>query len=364
MASILESKRVVEEALMAVPGVAGVGVDWAGQKIRVYVERPTLEIQAAIPEYIAGYPVELIVTGVFETAADYYRQLKWRPVYGGISAAHYMSTAGTLGGIVRDDPGDDAEPLPYEYPRLLLSNNHVFANYDTVSNPVASAGDAIIQPSLLDAGTVADTIATLTRWVPINEAGENLVDCAVAAPIDVGQVAPYILGDPANESTLNAIGVRGTASTEVGTRVHKFGRTSGHTYGSVVDTDFSTRVVYGGSKKVMFVDQILACIRVDPGDSGSLLLDDHNNAVGLVIASAKAGNVYYTVANKIQNVEAMLGVRVETVESDTIVPGVGGLINRPVEELSRLPGLVWIVTGFVLGAVIENSKYFKTKHGG
>jgi len=57
-----------------------------------------------------------------------------------------------------------------------------------------------------------------------------------------------------------------------------------------------------------FTDQLLVKIQTQGGDSGSLLLDENDNAVGLIFAGGQddSGN-YYGVANKIRNVLIMFG---------------------------------------------------------
>ncbi len=65
-------------------------------------------------------------------------QRRVRPLYRGLSIAHYRVTAGTLGAFVvrADAPGP-----------LVLSNSHVLA-----LSGAASAGDAIYQPGPADGG--------------------------------------------------------------------------------------------------------------------------------------------------------------------------------------------------------------------
>ncbi len=347
MATILDAKRAVERALLTIPGVAGVGVNWQNQTIRVYVEGFTPAIDAAVPRSMSGYDVEIIVTGIFTTRKldallpDPHRRIRWRPAFGGVSAGHVGVTAGTLGGVVTDvDSGE----------LLAISNNHVFANCTTTDSLRAAVGDAIMQPAWYDAGTPMDGIATLERWIPIDLDGDNLVDCAVARPVADGLLNPYVVGNASPEGALRGIAVRGTAPVSGGEVVHKYGRTTGHTSGTVIDTDFTTIVTYDTPTPPVFVDQILACIRVEGGDSGSLLLDDQDRAVGLIIASAESDGVYYTVANKIRNVEAMLGVTVPTMDTDMWIPGFDA-VRDPLGATARVPSLVWMAAGVALGAV-------------
>lgn len=347
MATILDAKRSIERSLFGIDGVTGVGINWDTQVIRVYVEDLTPAVDAAVPHSISGYPVEVIVTGVFTMHAsdlnlpEPYRRIRWRPVYGGVSGGHAMATAGTIGAVVLDTESGGM---------AVLSNNHVFANATYTHMPGAAVGDAILQPARFDAGTSADIVATLDRWVPLDATGDNLVDCALARPLSDDLFVPLVVGGLGQDGRLHTIAVNGTTAARGGEVVHKYGRTTGHTSGTVIDVDFTTRIQYSVPEPVVFVDQILACIKVDGGDSGSLLLDDQNRAVGLVIASAKSDGVYYTIANKIGNVMAMLGIEFPEGQEDGYISGYD-VLSSPTQVASAVPSLVWIAAGVFLGAL-------------
>ncbi|MBI3988373.1 MAG: hypothetical protein HY347_02020 [candidate division NC10 bacterium] len=63
-------QRRHEDALMAIPGVVGVGIGRSAATgrlvLRVYLEQMTPEIEQAIPQAIEGLSVEKVVTGPFE----------------------------------------------------------------------------------------------------------------------------------------------------------------------------------------------------------------------------------------------------------------------------------------------------------
>lgn len=69
MPDVHETKAAHTEALMAIPGVVGVGVgETAGKPvIRVFVERRTDEVRERVPASLDGHPVEVVVTGAFKT---------------------------------------------------------------------------------------------------------------------------------------------------------------------------------------------------------------------------------------------------------------------------------------------------------
>lgn len=244
---------------------------------------------------MAGFDIEIIPIPGFITLSDPdFRERRFRPVVGGISAAHTSVTAGTLGAVIRDKKSGN---------KLFLSNNHVFANTSTPTNFRAHIGDSIIQPSISDGGTSADTIATLYAFVPFSDEKTNLVDAALAMPIDQSIASPYILAD----DKLNTISINGIRSITSPIKVKKYGRTSGADWGEILDWNFTVAVDFDDGKTRNFVDQILVSIETRGGDSGAILLDSDNNAVGLVFAGGidKKGN-WYGVANKIRNVLAIL----------------------------------------------------------
>jgi len=91
--------------------------------------------------------------------------------------------------------------------------------------------------------------------------------------------------------------------------VHKVGRTTGLTEGPVLAVDVSMRVAYHfpgfPAGTAMFVRQIIAHVPCAYGDSGSLLLDGQNRAVGLLFGGTE-GHTYF---NPFTEVEKALDVR-------------------------------------------------------
>jgi hypothetical protein len=215
------------------------------------------------------------------------RESRWRPAPGGVSIGHYKITAGTLCAVVYDKSSGK---------RLILSNNHVLANSTNGKDHRARIGDAILQPGPVDGGTVEqDTIGKLYRFIPLNDKHSNLVDAAVAQPLNPNLVVPYILG----------IGtVKGTVLPELGMKVQKSGRTTGLTHSTIRAIHAIVNVDYNG-KILKFKDQILTNSFDQGGDSGSLVLDEQNRAVGLLFA----GSDEFTVLNPIDRVLDLLDIR-------------------------------------------------------
>jgi len=359
--TVLTAKREAEEMLLSVPGVTGVGVNWERNTIRVYMERFDEELDQTIPYWISGFEVEVIVTGKFISRLDsasgdvlttLYRRLRWRPYYGGMSAGHYAMSAGTAGAVVRDLESGE---------KVLLSNNHVFANVATDRNEGGHIGDAILQPAAWDGGVPADVVATLHRFVPMIEDGDNIIDAAIARPVDPDEVEEYVMGEILPDRvSARGIGVRGMATVTDSAFCKKFGRTTGHTTGYVIDSEFTTNVGYGMEHPVRFVDQLLMAMRVEGGDSGSLVLDEQDRAIGLVVAAAQTGDVTYSVANKIRNVATVLDIDIPEAEEDVTIR----VFDTPPEEdptvvASKIPAFGWIAIGAVAGMIIFGGR----KHG-
>ena len=123
----------------------------------------------------------------------------------------------------------------------------------------------------------------------------NLVDAALALPVDESWVRKEILelGAPT-----------GVAEARVGQRVQKSGRSSGVTWGEIVAVDASLVVNMGEVGEAHFEDQLVATNMSQPGDSGSLVLDEYNRAVGLLLA----GSTKATEISRMENVLRLLDI--------------------------------------------------------
>ena len=264
-----------------------------------------------IPRSIGGEITDVIETGVIRALKP--RTDRWRPAPGGVSIGHEWITAGTLGCLVKK--GGQT---------FILSNNHVLA--DSNNAPI---GSAILQPGKYDGGTFTDRVAVLSEFVPIEFVGlpsecpigkmiaglfnlparatkrqtrlqaikaeqlENLVDAAIARPVDSSFVKDEIL----------EIGVPvGLREAEVGMAIQKSGRTTGLTKGEILQVDAMVTVQYGEGKIALFVDQIMAGAMCSGGDSGSAVLDTDKNLIGLLFAGSDTS----TIINRIQHVYELL----------------------------------------------------------
>ena len=277
--------------------------------IIVYVNKKTslrrLPISNRIPKRLS-MPTEAgtleFITDVQEArfSALSYTE-KERPARSGISIGHKDISAGTLGGLVYDK---------VEGKTVILSNNHVIA----ASND-AVIGDEIIQPGSADGGTVSkDLIARLTRFVPIDfsRGAQNRVDGAIATPIDPDDV----LWNTRNIGLEAPNCIKVLNEGDIGLRVQKTGRTTGHTWGQVDALYATTQIKYGIFRNANFVDQIVVTTNPgDPdfsngGDSGSLVYDEESCCVGLLFGGSEGGpsTPGTTLINPIQYVFSQLNV--------------------------------------------------------
>jgi hypothetical protein len=310
--------------LMQYPNVVGYGTGfkYVGGKntgqvcktVLVTSKLPKIALRSIdiVPTRIGDLPADVIEVGVIRALKD--RTDKWRPAPPGVSIGHYAITAGTFGCVVRKDGQ-----------RFILSNNHVLANQND-----ASIGDDILQPGKYDGGQ--ETIAYLEEFVPINfengsptcpfvkgiadlanvfakglgsshrlrayqeDATDNLVDAAIAIPIDDGIIVDAIL----------EIGmIKGSADVQLGQWVVKSGRTTGLTTGTITVVEATVKVQYDKGTAT-FKNQIISSAMSEPGDSGSVLVNDDNEAVGLLYA----GSDQVTIYNKIDDVINLLGVEI------------------------------------------------------
>lgn len=285
------AKQIQEEnssLLMDNPEVVGtaVGLDKNGKPvIKVFT---LTDKHKGIPDNLGGVPVEVDISGMFvaRDSHDHDPTVRFeRPVPIGISTGHPDITAGTIGCRAVDEVGNF----------YALSNNHVYAD-----NNLSNSGDNVIQPGTYDGGSnPEDAIGVLVDFDPILFNGsQNLIDAAIALTTtnNLGSSTPSNgYGTPTSSYTAASIGMN----------VKKYGRTTGLTNGTVLALNATVDICYKVAgpfcrQVARFVDQII----ITPGnfsaggDSGSLIVDNNNNPVGLLFA----GSSSYTIANEIENV--------------------------------------------------------------
>ncbi|MEX2300461.1 MAG: hypothetical protein WD733_05965 [Bryobacterales bacterium] len=312
-ARIMEVQDKHEQELLVLENVVGVAPSLkvtAGKptktwSLTVLVDKKVANAKVAkaetVPAEIDGVPTDVVEVGEL---VPHVFNAEVRPALPGYSIGHFDITAGTFGCLVRDirrccckqekdcHCGPAREECPGDY--LILSNNHVLANTNQ-----AKPGDLILQPGAFDGGIYpSDAVATLERFEPIVFSfpnGYNLVDAAVARPIASRNVTSSIIGQ------VMPVGIN---QAFVGGLVIKAGRTTQVTTGVVLSVNATVIVNYGVGLAV-FRHQIITTAMSAGGDSGSLLMDQNLNAVGLLYA----GSSEITIHNHIADVETALGVR-------------------------------------------------------
>lgn len=274
--------------------VQGIGIGFKRKKgyitnnkcIIVFVSKKiplnNLNDHEVIPKYYKGVQTDVLESGMFYTQ-------KIPPTLGGysIGIATTLDT-GSLGCLVTDN-----------YFKYILSCNHVIADENA-----APLGIDIIQPSLAEGGSAPrDTIGNLSEYVPIKfidftTKPENLVDCAVAKVTNNSVVS----------SKIALVGkLKGVVNTTVGETVKKVGRTTELTNGKVIAVNGTFRLKFRDDDAV-FKNQIVTTKMSEVGDSGSILLNNYNFAVGLLMCGSESTTVFNSMTNVLQSLNMLLVV--------------------------------------------------------
>ena len=193
----------------------------------------------------------------------------------------------------------------------ILSNYHVFEAdiVDGGNGRVATTGDPIVHPGLIDIGCVATNGIDVATLVVTSSLPNNNVDCSSASIIG-GQVDTS--GAILEVGTLSSA----TVAAYIGQAVKKSGRTTGLTRSAVSALNGTVSITYenecagGTSFTKTFTGQIIITNRASKflagGDSGSLMVEDLTtdpHAVGLLYA----GSSQTAIANPIDEVLSFFG---------------------------------------------------------
>lgn len=204
-------------------------------------------------------------------------------IIGGISAANtnLAGQSGTIGYFCTRK-----SKLPRRKEVHLLSNSHVFAD---LRKERADEDDLIMQPSPGEPDRNRP-IAALVSFCPLIFSGDvsepNHIDAAIAKLWTSHQHKPVL-------PLIGAIkGYVVKKHVEVSEAARKFGRTTGYTEGRVFSIYLDIWIRYDRTRQsAFFKDQLLieptlpSLERfVDKGDSGSLVVDGKQNALGLIFA--------------------------------------------------------------------------------
>jgi hypothetical protein len=212
-------------------------------------------------------------------------------IVGGLSGANtnLAGQSGTIGYFCTR-----RSRLPRRKEIHLLSNSHVFADLRKAS---VDAGDLIMHPSPGESAT-GRPVGALVNFSALKFDGgpedPNYVDAALAKLWEPQQHRPLI-------PFVGAVkGYVGKDEVEVGEPARKFGRTTGYTEGRVFSTHLDIWIRYDRTgQSAFFQDQIL----VEPdmpdfqnfvakGDSGSLVVDENQHALGLIFAGTSDAHTH------------------------------------------------------------------------
>ncbi len=351
----MRAQRAAQGDLLRRANVVGVAVGNKGSKVElegekavvVLVERKlplaALSRRDRVPGAIDGIRTDVYEVGYLRALAT--QRDRHRPTMpGGVSLGHYQITAGTLGAMVTDRLTGE---------RLILSNNHVLANANE-----ARAGDPVLQPSPGDGGrNPADVVAHLERFIPLHFVGEpppqqqptervrpapdagkilrllvNMINLmnelsgsdwrvqTAAAPGSAlaaqraarsGNHYDVALARPVNQGMftgeIRGMGrVQGTRTPTLGMEVRKTGRTTDLTSGKIVLLNATVNVAYG-TKTARFTGQVITSPMSLGGDSGSLIVNRHDNvAVGLLFAGSTQATIFTPIGPVLEALDVTL----------------------------------------------------------
>jgi hypothetical protein len=338
-------KESVEDELLARPGVVGVDIaeKVSGGKptgelsivVFVNAKKPASRVAKGdlIPAEINGVKTDVQELTV-ELQSPAMRRLD--EITEMVDAATYSSLHGGIGigprRSVYMTPPDVPTPGNYVFVGTLATmvkdratgSTMALTNFHVACVTGWAVGDRMVQPSLVDNSAAATEFGSIVRALISDQVDGALIS------VDAGKA-----WDPSIEGIGN---VAGTATATVGLAVEKRGRTTEHTYGSVVSTDFTVSINYGGAVGTRTLHHQL---RVqtdttrsprfsDHGDSGSAVVDGSRNVVGLLFAGSNDG--MWTFANPIAAVQDDLGVDVIPYVKPPIVtrPNICTKVTTPV----------------------------------
>lgn len=245
--------------------------------LAVRVQHPLLWAGDEVQEIVKKAPKEVDIrfVGNIQPLKCSPYQGPCRPLMIGCSIGQFRVTAGTLGAFVQDRDTGIVQ---------ILSNNHVLANENR-----AIRGDPIVQPGRFDHGQPpADTVAHLSRYVPLLWGQPNFVDCAVAT---IGSTASF---DVALLHQRGRLAGGRIAPIDGPETVHKIGRTTGFTTGVVSAVEVDNITISYDQGTALFDSQIEIQGQGNGpfaagGDSGSLVFDENHLAIGIIFGGTLQG---------------------------------------------------------------------------
>jgi hypothetical protein len=311
--------------LMQIPGVVGVGIglkEIGGELtdqicFRVYVwekkTRSEVPAQQRVPGQVQGFPTDVLK--IYNMmASEGFVELRdlseHRPLQGGVAIStkimsekhHEFGTLGWFATKVSDNSN------------VVLTNAHVLWPdlWNGMAPVVLTDPDKLTQP-IYDKTCCCEYHVIGQRIIGIKN---DDLDCAIGSL--TGETPAFTIG---NRSTNRTLRVDGKDVAAVGDPVRKIGARSGYTEGTVIDIGGAAGTVSlpGGGTTAVRLHQIIIWpvttnvtyiddhfgqpAFMNDGDSGSVLIDDGNNIIGLLFSSdPKTQNRTIGIGNHIDRV--------------------------------------------------------------
>jgi hypothetical protein len=327
-------------------GVGLLGGHFGEYCIQVFVRDANAEMwdgagAEGLPDLYRGVPVVLVemdAAGFLSSDAGLDEPATWESYPGGIRGPQEIIVGG-LSGANTNLTGESGtigyfctrkSLLPRRRDVCLLSNSHVFADLRKSS---VDESDLIMQPSPGEAATGRPVGALLNFSALKFDGGvgePNHVDAALAKLWEPRSHRPLI------PFVGSVKGYVPKGEVEVGEPARKFGRTTGYTEGCVISIYLDIWVRYDRTGQSAFFDnQILVepdATRfpkfVSKGDSGSLLVDERQHALGLIFAGVSDIQLQRTPSSNTQPANAP-----KRVEGYGVANPIGEVLDRLKIEL-------------------------------
>ena len=280
------------------------------QCLRVYLSRKLpqdqLKAEELVPSAVEGMETDCVVIGEVSIATLLPMQVpptlynaRWAELISGISVGHGTITAGTLGCFVIKD-----------------SQDYILTNWHVAVGSTGQVGDVIYQPGPSDIRQVYGEEPSEKYLAGVLAAFDQPtsggVDAALVKPTRAYN--PDMFVSPVGVGGVHPLRLSGFKDPTVNMGVIKEGRTTGLTRGTVVDTQATISVNYGGSIGNLTFSGLIVIqgknqAYLAGGDSGSVTREDAGQperqaAVGLNFAGSTEG---YGMAFKMSQVATELG---------------------------------------------------------
>jgi len=324
--AVVKAQHEVTADLMVEQDILGtaVGVDDEDEPtLVVYVDQDgknAAEIVRTLPTNLRGAKVRVEKTEKFTA-------FKGKPGGGGGGGVSHTAKQtppiqlGTSGGWRNDLAngyccgGTFGSLVQVNNVQYILSNYHVL-EADIVNGgngTVATTGDNVVQPGLIDVNCNANNANNVATLVKISSLPANNVDCAIAQVIS---------GMVRSDGAILEIGTisSNTVAASINKAVKKSGRTTGLSRSKISGLNATIRIAYdnecagGAAFTKTFTNQIVIANSgsafLNSGDSGSLMVEDVTTkprAVGLLYAGSSSTAIANPISEVLQYIGSQLG---------------------------------------------------------